>query len=193
MTTTEFPTTEFPTTPYSPKPPAFNLIDCKNSFDSVAQKIYICAGHPELFPILKYAEEVAKKACELDFQHELWNCSGFSLLRQPNISKAGIVHWEDVYLCIWEVYSMLLESFYREAQPELASWAAQVSSPAKTSCRGFTSAEQLASCSKAGLEPGGVHGNTWISSCLVQVLGMSSDIVCLCNINTGQFSPARFE
>ena len=85
-TTLEGPTG---TTTYSPKPPAFNLRDCKTSFDSIEQKKYICLDRPDLFPILRYAEQVAKKTCEEDFRHELWNCSGFSLLKQPAITKGG--------------------------------------------------------------------------------------------------------
>ncbi len=76
-------------TTYSPKPPVFNIIDCKRSFDSYDQRLFICVKRPDLFPILTYAEQVAKKACEDDFRHELWNCSNFSLLKQPKITKGG--------------------------------------------------------------------------------------------------------
>ena len=87
--TTTAATDSFLTTSYSPQPPDFELGECTSSFDSVDQMLYICIEHQELFPILKYAEKLAKKTCEECFQNELWNCSGFSLLRQPNITKGG--------------------------------------------------------------------------------------------------------
>lgn len=86
-----FEATDFSPVPtmYSPTPQAFNIADCVTSFDSSNQIRYICVANPGLFPILKYAEQLGKKTCEEDFQNEHWNCSGFSLLRQPNITKGG--------------------------------------------------------------------------------------------------------
>lgn len=77
-------------TTYSPKPPTFSRDDCLRSFDTSNQKRYICREHQDLFPILKYAEQVAKKRCEDDFSSEVWNCSGFSLLRQPSLTSGGL-------------------------------------------------------------------------------------------------------
>lgn len=74
----------------STSPPlVFDLLECKNDFDTIDQAIFVCIKHPQLYHVLKYAEALAKARCEEDFQHELWNCSGFSLLREPNITRGG--------------------------------------------------------------------------------------------------------
>ena len=80
---TELPTTSTPTL-------TINRRECfATEFDSKDQRTFICRTNPKLFPILKYAEQVARKACEEDFKQERWNCSHFSLLKQPNITKTG--------------------------------------------------------------------------------------------------------
>ena len=101
LTTTEAPTA----TTYSPKPPVFNRIDCKRSFDSSAHKKFICFQRPDLFPILTYAEQVAKKTCEEDFKNELWNCSNFSLLKEPLITKGGELGLFFFALCMGMVHA----------------------------------------------------------------------------------------
>jgi hypothetical protein len=83
--------TELLTSPTQPPTPqTFNIIDCYRSFDSPDQRNYICLEHEELFAILRYAERIGTTTCEENFQHEHWNCSGFSLLRQPNVTKGGM-------------------------------------------------------------------------------------------------------
>ena len=80
---TELPTTSTPTL-------SINRSACiATEFDSKDQLLFICRNNPKLFPILKFAEQVARKACEEDFKQEKWNCSHFSLLKQPNITKTG--------------------------------------------------------------------------------------------------------
>ena len=75
-----------------PTPGPFNPRECSSVFDNIHQVIYVCAEHPELYPILKYAERLAQEECENSFQDELWNCSNFSLLKEPNITSGGKQH-----------------------------------------------------------------------------------------------------
>lgn len=86
--TTDAVTTDAST--YSPTPPIFNFKECRSSMDTSEQVIYICVNNPGLFPILKYAESLAKRLCEDEFKNDLWNCSGFSILREPMLSKSGM-------------------------------------------------------------------------------------------------------
>ena len=74
---------------YTPTPPTFNYPECRNSMDTNEQIIYICRENPELFYILKFAEHLAKRMCENEFKHELWNCSGFSILQEPKLTRSG--------------------------------------------------------------------------------------------------------
>lgn len=75
---------------YSPTPPDFDFMECKNSMDTLDQVIYICIQNRPLFYILQYAESLAKRKCEEEFSDNLWNCSGFSILKEPKLSKNGM-------------------------------------------------------------------------------------------------------
>ena len=69
--------------------PRFNPHMCRTIFDTSKQISYVCGRHRDLFPVLLMAERIAKEECENRFKNEVWNCSGFSLLKQPNISRRG--------------------------------------------------------------------------------------------------------
>ena len=81
--------------------PPFNPHECRVAFDTTDQWTFVCGRHPDLYPILRFAEQVAREECEQAFSNQKWKCDGFSLLRAPNITKEGIVHF-DLYavLCI---------------------------------------------------------------------------------------------
>lgn len=68
-------------------PPPFNARECIAMFDTLDQVQFICRDHPDMVPLLLYAERMAKDECERQFQNELWNCSEFSLLKMPKITK----------------------------------------------------------------------------------------------------------
>ena len=73
---------------YNPDaPPALNIRECINMFDTLDQTLYICRDNPDMVPMLQYAESYAKKECERQFENEIWNCSEFSLLKTPKINK----------------------------------------------------------------------------------------------------------
>ena len=69
---------------------------CKRSFDTAAQVSFVCRTHLDLFPILKFAEVVAREECERQFSKQEWNCTGFSLLKAPNVTRQGKI----VYILI---------------------------------------------------------------------------------------------
>ena len=69
--------------------PSFSLRMCRTIFDTSQQISYVCGRHRDLFPVLLMAERRAKLECERQFKNEFWNCSGFSLLKAPNISRSG--------------------------------------------------------------------------------------------------------
>lgn len=56
-------------------------------FDTLDQVQYICREHPDMVPLLLYAESMAKDECEKQFENEIWNCSDFSLLKTPKINR----------------------------------------------------------------------------------------------------------
>ena len=93
---------EDPITSQTVTVPPFNPHECRAAFDTSDQWIFVCGKHPDLYPILKFAEQVAKEECERTFSDQKWKCNGFSLLRAPNITKEGIVQFS-LYACI--VYS----------------------------------------------------------------------------------------
>ena len=71
-------------------PPVLNVRKCINMFDTLDQALYICRDHPDMVPLLQYAESIAKDECEKQFENELWNCSEFSLLKTPKINDGGM-------------------------------------------------------------------------------------------------------
>lgn len=63
--------------------------ECMRLFDTHEQGRYVCSSHPDLVPALEMAENVGRRECETSFQNERWNCSGFSILKAPNITNKG--------------------------------------------------------------------------------------------------------
>ena len=76
--------------PYTP-PSNLNILECYERLDTSDQVVYICGKHPDMIPILMYAERLGRQTCESAFKDELWNCSGFSILNEPNITKRGML------------------------------------------------------------------------------------------------------
>ena len=72
------------------RPPGFNYRECREAFDNHHQWRYVCHSHPDLYPVLKFAEQIAKSECEKAFKNEKWNCSGFSILKAPKITQQGM-------------------------------------------------------------------------------------------------------
>ncbi len=70
-------------------PKSLNFGDCYSRMDTGRQAAYICGGNQELLPLLLYAEQEGKEICEKTFQNELWNCTGFSILKEPRVTKGG--------------------------------------------------------------------------------------------------------
>jgi hypothetical protein len=70
--------------------PILNVRKCIDMFDTVDQAVYICRDHPDMVPLLQYAESIAKDECEKQFENDLWNCSEFSLLKTPKINDGGM-------------------------------------------------------------------------------------------------------
>lgn len=64
--------------------------ECLALFDTPAQGAYVCSNRSDLVPALESAEKIAREVCETAFQNELWNCSGFSILKAPNICSTGV-------------------------------------------------------------------------------------------------------
>jgi hypothetical protein len=70
---------------------------CLGLFESYDQGVYVCRSHPDLVVALQIAEEMGRVECQRAFAGERWNCSGFSLLRAPNVTsrvtkEAAYVH-----------------------------------------------------------------------------------------------------
>ena len=63
--------------------------ECSRMFNTQAQSLYVCGNHTDLVPALESAERIAREQCEKDFSKDRWNCSGFSLLKAPNISDTS--------------------------------------------------------------------------------------------------------
>ena len=76
--------------PYTP-PSNLNILECFERLDNSDQVVYVCGKHPDMIPILMYAESLGKQTCESAFKDHLWNCSGFSILREPNVTKGGML------------------------------------------------------------------------------------------------------
>ena len=56
-------------------------------FDTPEQGRYVCSDHSDLVPALQLAERVGREECERAFKDAAWNCSGFSLLKAPNVTS----------------------------------------------------------------------------------------------------------
>lgn len=63
-----------------------NPRECLAMFDTIAQARYVCTK-PKLVPLLQNAESLAKRECEAKFATNVWNCSEFSLLKQPKLNQ----------------------------------------------------------------------------------------------------------
>ena len=68
-------------------PKSLNFADCYARVDNGRQAAYICLEKQELLPLLIFAEEEAKKICERDFKNDHWNCTDFSILKEPKITR----------------------------------------------------------------------------------------------------------
>ena len=66
-----------------------NYTECMELFDTPQQARYVCSNHPDLLPALKLAEVEGRKECERAFKDATWNCSGFSILKAPNVTRRG--------------------------------------------------------------------------------------------------------
>ncbi len=90
-------------------PKSLNFIDCYHRMDTGPQAAYICGGNQELLPLLLYAEQEGKEICEKTFQDELWNCTGFSILKEPKITKGGKCYLfkKYLYICVFSMYIYL--------------------------------------------------------------------------------------
>ena len=63
--------------------------ECLGLFDTHAQGVYVCYSHRDLVPALQIAEELGRRECQEAFKMERWNCSNFSILKAPNVTKSG--------------------------------------------------------------------------------------------------------
>ena len=63
--------------------------NCLQLFDTPSQGVYVCREHIDLVVALQIAEEMGREECERAFQQERWNCSDFSILKAPNVTKMG--------------------------------------------------------------------------------------------------------
>ncbi len=68
-------------------PKSLNFADCYARVDNGRQAAYICLEKQELLPLLIFAEEEAKKICQRDFKNDHWNCTDFSILKEPKITR----------------------------------------------------------------------------------------------------------
>ena len=66
---------------------ALSYHECVELFDTPAQGRYVCSTHSDLVPALQLAEREGRKECERAFKDAAWNCSGFSLLKAPNVTS----------------------------------------------------------------------------------------------------------
>lgn len=68
---------------------ALSYHECVESrlFDTAAQGRYVCSTHSDLVPALQLAERVGREECEKAFKDDAWNCSGFSVLKAPNVTS----------------------------------------------------------------------------------------------------------
>lgn len=72
-------------------PSKLSIKECEEHLDTPEQVHYLCGEHPDMIPILMYAESLGKRVCESAFKNEFWNCSDFSILREPNVTKGGML------------------------------------------------------------------------------------------------------
>ena len=63
--------------------------NCLQLFDTYQQGVYVCQEHPDLVVALQIAEEMGREECQRAFEEERWNCSGFSILKAPNVTSMG--------------------------------------------------------------------------------------------------------
>lgn len=79
------------TTTRSATPVQINMLECMNAFDTQAQAVLVCYNYPDLFAVLKFAEQVGRDECQKTFQGERWNCSTFGILKAPIVTKKDIM------------------------------------------------------------------------------------------------------
>jgi hypothetical protein len=71
--------------------------NCLQLFDTYSQGVYVCQHHSDLIVALQIAEELGREECQRAFERDIWNCSGFSILKAPNVTslatkEAAYVH-----------------------------------------------------------------------------------------------------
>ena len=81
-------------------------------FETYSQGQYVCSSHPDLVSALQTAEEMGRAECERAFEWERWNCSSFSILKTPNITKAP--ESKDHCHCplVWAKYASCIKLYY---------------------------------------------------------------------------------
>ena len=57
-----------------------------------SQRQLVCIENREFYAALRYAELVARHECQRAFKDEPWNCSSFSILKEPKITREGKPH-----------------------------------------------------------------------------------------------------
>lgn len=73
--------------PSTATPVQINILECLGAFDSQAQSVLVCYNYPDLYSVLKFAEQVGQQECQSRFQGSKWNCSTFSILKSPIIAN----------------------------------------------------------------------------------------------------------
>ena len=63
--------------------------NCLQLFDTYSQGVYVCQHHSDLIVALQIAEELGREECQRAFERDIWNCSGFSILKAPNVTSLG--------------------------------------------------------------------------------------------------------
>ena len=72
-------------------------------FDTYNQGVYVCRSHPDLVTALQIAEAMGRDECQRAFERERWNCSGFSILKAPNITNRGQQHIQNIITTLYKL------------------------------------------------------------------------------------------
>lgn len=71
-------------------PVQITMAECQRTLDIQAQSVLVCNNYLDLYPVLKFAEQVGRDECQKAFQGSKWNCSSFSILKPSNIVRKDI-------------------------------------------------------------------------------------------------------
>lgn len=69
-----------------------SVVSCLRSLPNNEHRRLVCLDNREFYTALKYAEMVAHHECQRAFKNEPWNCSSFSILKEPKIVRDGKPH-----------------------------------------------------------------------------------------------------